>query len=160
MASIPITTIGVKISWAMEKTAGTRPTTGYKRLPDFTSTPDFNAEPDMLETTSFDNLVNKTYTPGLIDYGSTLEFGANLTQELYDGWKEFVEAYTTGSATGLAGWMCVDIPGLSFAYYLPCEPLALGLNAMEVNTVATTNVRVALLGDLVTDTAPTYADEE
>ena len=43
---------GVKIKYAVEATAGTRPTSGYKVLPDIKEVPEMNPEPETLETTT------------------------------------------------------------------------------------------------------------
>ena len=53
--NIPLSTIGVKISYAVETTAGVRPTTGYNIIHGLYSTPDFNAAPNTADATSFDN---------------------------------------------------------------------------------------------------------
>ena len=52
---LAISSIGIQIKYAAETTANTRPTTGYKVIPDIKSLPDFNPEPDTIETTTFSN---------------------------------------------------------------------------------------------------------
>ena len=54
--AIPISSIGIKVSYAFEAVAGTRPTTGYTHIEGIKEIPELNPAPDTLETTSFDNL--------------------------------------------------------------------------------------------------------
>ena len=45
MAGIQLSTAGVKLLYAAEATAGTRPTTGYKEISEIKSIPELNPEP-------------------------------------------------------------------------------------------------------------------
>ena len=46
-----LSTAGVLLKYAVETTAGTRPTTGYTTVPSIKSIPDLNPEPESLEVT-------------------------------------------------------------------------------------------------------------
>lgn len=46
-----ISTAGIALKWAVETTAGTRPTTGFATIPNIKSIPEFNPEPSTLEVT-------------------------------------------------------------------------------------------------------------
>ncbi|MCK9319847.1 hypothetical protein, partial [Methanoculleus sp.] len=69
-----LTSAGIKISYSVEATAGTRPATAavYTPVAGLKEIPDMNPQPDALETTTFDDTVYKTYTQGLKDLGGTL----------------------------------------------------------------------------------------
>ena len=54
-----LTSIGVKVSIAIETIAGTRPATNYYEIEQVTDLPDLDFEPDTLETTSFKNKKHK-----------------------------------------------------------------------------------------------------
>ena len=159
--AIAISTIGIKISYAFEAVAGTRPTTGYTHIPQMKEIPDLNPAPDTLETTSFDNLQVRSYIPGLKDLSGAQDFTANFTQELIDMWNGeggVMEQYETNSAAGKGMWMCVDIPDIDKACYIPCVPTQIGLPGASVNEVLETNVSITITGDPVWDTKPTYSD--
>lgn len=162
--AIAISTIGVKVSYAFETTAGTRPTSGYKIIPQIKSTPSFNAQPETIETTSFDNLTNKTYINGLKDLGGAMEFTANFTQELYNMWNNstsgVIKQYNTAKASGKGMWIAVDIPGLSDSAFLPVEPTELGMPELSVNSVAEVSVFFTPVGDTVWAEDPTYATSQ
>ena len=135
--SIPITSIGAKVSYAFEATAGVRPTTGFIKIPKITEIPEMNPTPDMLDTTSMDNLEYTTGTPGLKTL-DTLSFTARFSQELfdmYDGASGIVTQWNTAKATGLAMWLCIEIVGLNKACYISVEPSPLGMPSASTNSV-------------------------
>ena len=57
--ALEISTAGIELRYVVETTAGTRPTTGYQKVPNIKSTPDFNPEPGTLEVTDLSDLVWK-----------------------------------------------------------------------------------------------------
>ena len=69
---IALSTAGVTVGYATETTAGTRPTTGFKLIPDIKEVPEMNPEPESLETTTLAATEFKTYTEGLKDLGPTI----------------------------------------------------------------------------------------
>ena len=84
--AINLSTAGVQLWYAVEASAGTRPTSGYTRIYGIKSTPSLNPAPDTLETTTFDETEYKTYIDGLKDLGGALEFTFNLTEALNTAW--------------------------------------------------------------------------
>ena len=86
--AINLSTAGIHLFYAVESTAGTRPTakSAYTDLVGVKSTPDFNPAPDTLETTTLNETEWKTYIDGLKDPGGALEFNFNMTQELLTTW--------------------------------------------------------------------------
>ena len=158
--AIDLTTIGVKVSWAVETTAGTRPTTGYKKFTGIKSTPDYNSAPETIETTTFDNLEYRSYTQGLKDQSDAKEYTANFTNDFADQWEEFVQAAETGEATNLRAWICQEVPSFDQAFYIPVVPSPLGFPAAEVAAVFEGSVYVTVVGEPVWGAAPTYADGE
>lgn len=157
--SIPVTTIGLKISVATEQTAGTRPTTGFKHLPKITSFPEFDLSPDTLDTTSYDNLKYKSSTPGLIDTTGAQVMEAIYTEELKDIWDTIAKAYNADTESGKGVWLAVQLPGNTNAWYFPIEPMELGVPNLPLADVVKINVQFTLAGDIVFETAPTYEGE-
>ena len=132
---IDLSTIGVQLHYAVESSAGERPTSGYTRIYGIKSTPSLNPAPDALETTTLDELEYKTYVDGLKDLGGALEFTFNLTESLIDAWDSLMSSYATGKASGLRTWFVIVVPGLTDAFYFPGNPSAMGLPETSVNTV-------------------------
>ena len=136
--AINLSTAGVKIWYAVEATAGTRPTSEYTRIRGIKSIPSLNPAPDTLETTTLDETKFKTYIDGLKDLGGALEFTFNLTEELIDVWETLMDAYEAGKLVNKSTWFCITIPGLTKAYYFTGNPSEMGLPEIEVNTVLET----------------------
>lgn len=133
--AINLSTAGIHLKYAVEETAGTRPTTGYVDLKGVKSTPNLNPSPDTLETTDLNETEYKTYIDGLKDLGGALEFNFNLTQELVETWETLMTAYEAAKASGKAVWFLIDIPGLTEGMYFPGNPSDMGIPETEVNSV-------------------------
>lgn len=133
--AVNLSTLGVQLHYAVEASAGTRPTTGYTRIYGIKSTPSLNPAPEAIETTTLDELEYKTYVDGLKDLGGALEFTFNLTEELIGKWDALMDAYEAAKAQNLNTWFAIVVPGLSEAFYFPGNPSAMGLPETSVNTV-------------------------
>lgn len=160
--AIAISSIGIKVSYAFETTAGTRPTTGYTHIPQIKEIPELNPSPETLETTSFDNLKYRTYIDGLKDPGGTLDFLANLTQELYTMWQDpasgVMSQWEAAKEDGKAMYLCIDIPGISESCYISVIPSDLGLPSASVNTVLEITLHFTAEGEPVWAADPTYTE--
>lgn len=135
MARIDLSTAGVTFAYAVETTAGIRPTTGFIAIPGIKGIPDLNPEPSSLETTTLDEFEWKTYIPGLKDPGGALTFTANNTEELHTKWGELITAAVEANENGKSVWFAVIIPGLTKAFYFAGTPSELGLSAVETDSV-------------------------
>lgn len=133
---IYLSTIGVHLKYAVEATAGTRPTSGYTDLVGVKSIPSFSPAPDDLETTTLNETEYKTYIPGLKDLGGTLQFTFNLSQEIKNIWDALMTASATAKVASKRTWFEIVVPGLTESLFFPGEPSAMGLPEMGVNEVA------------------------
>lgn len=145
--AIDLSTAGVRLLYAIETTAGTRPETGYTELPGIKSTPSLNPAPEALDATTLNNKVFKSYVEGLKDLGGSLEFTFNLTQALLDTWDEFMTAFEAGKTTGKLAWILIDVPGLTEGFYFRGSPASAGLPAIEVNNVLETTMYIVPNGE-------------
>jgi hypothetical protein len=139
--ALEISTAGVALKYAVETTAGTRPTTGYTAIPSIKETPDFNPEPSTLEVTDLSDLVWKRYIAGLKDPGGALSFTANLTSAFKTAWEALVSAYETGIAASKSTWFEIAVPTVG-SFYFTGIPSELGINGMSVDEVAEIEVYV------------------
>lgn len=135
--AINLSTAGIHLYYAVEETAGTRPTvkTAYKDLAGVKSIPSLNPSPETLETTTLNETEWKTYIDGLKDLGGALEFTFNLTQDLVTMWDTLMEAYESAKATNKATWFLIDIPGLTKGLYFPGSPSSMGIPEAAVSSV-------------------------
>ena len=139
---IAISTAGVTFGYAVEATAGTRPTTGYILIPDIKEIPEMNPEPETLESTTLAATEFKTYIEGLKDLGGALSFLANYTSELETAWAALVTAYKTAETTKKAIWFEVKHPKLDKSVFFTGQPSEMGLPAMAVNNILETNLYI------------------
>ena len=139
---IALSTAGVKLWYAVETEADTRPTTSYTQIPDIKEIPDFNPEPEALEATDLEETEYKFYVAGLKDVGGALGFLANFTDKLQTEWAGIVEAYNTAAASNKRVWFQITHPKLSKSVFFPGEPSAMGLPSMGVNAVLETTVYI------------------
>ena len=139
---IALSTAGVTVGYAVEATAGTRPTSGFTVIPDIKEVPEMNPEPESLETTTLASTEYKTYIEGLKDLGGALSFTANYTTELENVWTGLVAAYESAMDSDLATWFEIKHPKLEKSVYFKGQPSAMGLPAMSVNSVLETNLYI------------------
>lgn len=148
-----LSTAGIKVGYAVEATAGTRPTTSssYTYLKEIKEIPEFNPEPSQLDTTTLDETEFRTYIPGLKDLGSTLGLTANFTTEFKTMWEAFVTASETAKADGKATWLTIVIPNFTEAFYVQCIPTPLGFSGASVDEV------LEITGYVTPTSAPVWA---
>lgn len=141
--AIELSSAGVSVQYAVEATAGVRPTTGYNKIPGIKSTPDLNPENSALDVTDLADLEYKRYIAGLKDPGGTISFTANNTEEFHTTWNTILDAYSTAVESGKGMWFAIVIPGLTKAFFMKVQPKELGLNAIEVDSVLEIDAFVA-----------------
>lgn len=156
--NVRLSTAGVTLNYAVEATAGTRPTSGYTEIPEIKSIPELNPEPESIETTTLKETEYKTYIPGLKDLGGSLAFTANLTAETITAWDTLMTAYDTAAAAGKSMWFCIMIPGLTEAMYFPGQPSPMGMPSAEVNAVLEISLYITATGAPVWEAKPTSAE--
>lgn len=139
---IDLSTAGVKLVYAPEETAGTRPSAGYTQIHGIKSIPSLNPAPETLEATTLDATEFKTYVEGLKDLGGSLEFLANLTENLMDEWDTLLTLYQTTIASGKNLWFSIVIPGLTQSVFFSGKPSSLGAPEIGVNSILETNVYI------------------
>ena len=150
-----ISTAGMTVKWAVETTAGTRPSSGYVELIGVKALPAFGDEKNTLQTTPLKATKNHTYIEGLADSGGALA----LTVNDYDGFRTSYSAMMTaytGRGAGCNMWVEYCYPGSGMdSFYYPCEPLELGFGGAEVDSVLENSVSLLPVGDYLFATAST-----
>ena len=155
--AINLSTAGIHLYYAVEATAGTRPTTksAYTDLVGVKSIPSMNPAPETLETTDLNQTEYKTYIDGLKDLGGALKFTFNLTQDLVTMWGELMEDFEAAKATNKATWFLIDIPGLEEGLYFPGNPTSMGIPEAAVSSVLEITNYITPTGAPITAAKPT-----
>ena len=147
-----LSTLGITVNYAVEATAGTRPTSGYTKVAHIKATPDFAVAPDGIEVTDLEETEIHRYIAGLRDLGDSLSFTANLTSDLITSWASCKTAADTAWASGKATWWEIKIPNMK-SFYFSGLPADLGLSALEVNSALETECTIFPTGFHGFDTA-------
>lgn len=144
-----LTTIGVKFGWAVETTAGVKPT-AFKQLLNCKAIDGIKIETDTVDVTPLEAAL-KRYAKGLGDTGGKWGVTFGMNDDFETAWGECMAAYTAAKASGLSTWFVVWVPGMTNAFYVVAEPGSLpmpefGNSApLEVQTSNTINDYKGLL---------------
>lgn len=153
--AIEVSSIGCSVMYAVEASAGTRPTAAadYTLIPNITSAPSFEMTPETLDASDLGDDMTQ-YIPGRRDPGGDAAFTANLTIDFLDAWDDLVTAAQAAEAAGKRVWFVYVTPDFAQSYYWSGMPVALGHGGLEQNSVQTIQAHVVPNGDQVWATAP------
>lgn len=149
-----LSTAGVQVLYAIEAESGTRPTSGYLRLPNIKSTPDMNPEPSMIDVTPLSATEYREYTEGLKDL-SVASFLANDDDTIEAAWFSMWYLSEAAKSSDLATWFCIYHPSLSKSSFFAGIPSQLGESAHEVDGALEVNAYVTATKAVGKQTAPT-----
>lgn len=138
--ALEFNTIGVKLGYCVEASAGTRPTTGYTNIPDIKSIPAIDLTPSKLEVT---NLIDKyrRFITGVLDAGDSIDVNANLTATLKTAWASLVSAAASAWTSQKSTWFEISIPNFD-SFYFAGIPTEMGVNELGVDAVAETSLHI------------------
>ena len=132
--ALEISTAGIKVKWAAETTAGTRPTTGYTTIPNVKSIPGYNPEPSNIQVTDLSDQEWHRYIPGLKDPGGAIGLTVNYNDTFNTAWSGLITAYEAAKAASKSIWIEFAIPNMQ-SFYFQAIPSELGFNGAEVDSV-------------------------
>lgn len=129
-----LSTAGISIGYAVETTAGTRPST-FTNIPNVKTIGDMNPEPSTYEVTDLSDTEWKRYIGALKDIGGAVSLTVNITQAFITAWEGMVSAAATAFASGKACWFQVSVPDVTKKFYFAGIPASLGLPQIETDAV-------------------------
>ena len=138
-----LTTIGVKLGYAVEATAGTKPTefTWLKRCK---SIGGIELSSDKIDVTALEDKI-KQYAEGIADTGGDWSLTFGLNDDVVTALTELRTASETAKESGKATWFDVWFPGLAKSFFIIAEPGMIPMpevgvgNAAEINLNCTIN---------------------
>lgn len=145
--NIDLSTIGMRLGYAFESSAGVRPTGSYTNIPAPKSLPDINPEPNTGETTSLNNTEYTSYIPLLKDLGGALGIDMGMSQNGIDTWNTMCATAATKKEAGLRTWFVFYHPELDISWFLPADPTKLGFVEAAVNEVWDGTVYITPVGE-------------
>lgn len=138
--ALEFNTIGVKLKYAVETSAGSRPTSGYVQIPNIKATPSIDINPAKIQVTDLEDEYHR-YVDGVKDVGESFDFTANLTAALKTKWASLVTAAQTAWASSKSTWFEISIPNFD-SFYFAGIPTELGVNEMAVDSVIESTLHV------------------
>ncbi|MCR2033715.1 hypothetical protein [Anaerofustis stercorihominis] len=129
-----LNTLGIKFKYAVEATAGTRPDSGYKEIPEVKSIPSLSPSPETIDVTPLSETEYKTYVDGLKDLGGALELGGNFCKELIEAWELLMKAYEEAKKDNKKVWFTLEHPSLDQSVFFTGNPASLGVPETNVNS--------------------------
>ena len=138
--ALEFNTIGVKVLYAVETSAGSRPVSGYVEIPDIKGTPAIDFNPAKIQVTNLKDRYHR-YIDGVMDVGDDFPFTANLTASLKTAWNSMVSAAKTAWASQKSTWFEIAIPNFD-SFYFAGVPSELGINEMGVDSVIESTLHV------------------
>ena len=138
--ALEFNTIGVKLKYCVEASAGSRPTSGYTNIPDIKSIPAIDLTPSKLEVT---NLIDKyrRFITGVLDAGDSIDVNANLTAALKTAWASLISAATSAWASQKSTWFEISIPNFD-SFYFAGIPTEMGVGELGVDAVAEASLHI------------------
>ena len=138
--ALEFNTIGVKLGYCVEASAGTRPTSGYTNIPDIKSIPAIDLTPSKLEVT---NLIDKyrRFITGVLDAGDSIDVNANLTAALKTAWASLVSAAASAWTSQKSTWFEISIPNFE-SFYFAGIPTEMGVSELGVDAVAEASLHI------------------
>lgn len=115
-----ISTLGITFGYAMETTAGTKPS-AFKQLNRINSIGGINIENEQIDASALEDLVSR-YIQGRGDTGGTFPVGVNYTNETLEEWEEVISDYNAAKGTGKRMWFQTIIPGFEKSEFVVAQP--------------------------------------
>lgn len=128
-----LTSLGVKLAFAMESTSGTKPTGsggtgtpaigGWYQVLRVNSIGGVSVDPEQIDVSAIVDKLTR-YKPGRGDSGGTFTVGINVNNDTINQWKEIIALYnnTANRTAGLRMWWEVTHPDLEQAFFIVAAP--------------------------------------
>lgn len=126
-----LSTIGVKFGWAVETTAGEKPT-AFTWIQRCNKIAGISVTKEKIDVSCFEDAI-KRYIAGVSDTGGDWNVNFNGSKKLVDRWNAFLEAYEEAKEAGLATWVDIFIPGFG-SYFIKMEPGEIPMPELDVNS--------------------------
>ena len=131
--ALEFSTLGIKLNYVIETSAGTRPTSGVTNIPDIKNIPGFDLSPNQLPVTNLSDDTER-FIPGIKTLGGDKTITANHTVALRSKWASLVSAANTAWASGKSTWFEVEIPNED-SFWFAGIPTMQGLADITVDSV-------------------------
>ena len=147
-----ISTLGSLTGYAVETTAGTKPTT-FKMLHRINASDEIAIETETIDASALEDMIERTIA-GRGSTGGTFGVTVNVTDETIAEWEALIEEYETAKASGKAMWYEEYFPTLQKAFFTKIEPpTVIPKPAREQNGLLTVTMTLTINEYVGPDTA-------
>lgn len=138
-----LSTLGVKFGYAVEATAGVKPT-AFKWLPRCTDISEITLDTETIDASALEDYQTR-YIAGRQDTGGAWDVSFHFTPETRPLIKAMMAESATGLTSGLRTWFEVWSPSDTEAYYVVGQPGSkIPLPAIAQNTTYTGSIVIAI----------------
>ena len=115
-----LSTLGIKFSYGIETTAGTKPTT-FTLLERCSEIAGITLETEQIDVSTLEDFISR-YVAGRQDTGGTWEVTFNITDETVEQLESMMEASATAQESGKQTWFQVSHPSMQKAFFVIAQP--------------------------------------
>ena len=153
-----ISTLGVKLSYGVETTAGTKPT-AFDVLHRINQIAGISLDTEQIDASALEDLVSR-YIAGRQDTGGTFPVTVNYTDDTLAEWEDVIDDYADLSG-GKRMWFQVSSPYLTKAFFIIAQPpLVMPMPEMGQNSLMTVDMTLVIEEYKGADTAVTPTDSD
>lgn len=157
MSVAGVSTVGVKVGYAIETTAGTKPTK-FIQLHRINATDDISIDTDTIDASALEDEIEKEIA-GRGSTGGTFKVTVNLTDETITEWETLISSYKSATG-GKAMWYEEYYPALKKAFFTKIEPpKQIPKPGLDQNGLATVEMTLTINEYVGLDTAIEPTDD-
>lgn len=143
MALAGVSTIGIEFGYALEATAGTKPST-FTKLTRINSIGGIDLETEQIDASALEDYVTR-YIAGRQDTGGSWPVTVNPTDDTIAEWTTLINAYQNRADKNLSMWFVVWSPYLTKSFYIVAEPpKMLPMSEMAQNELQTIEIGLSI----------------
>lgn len=144
MAQAGISTVGIKFGYALESTAGTKPSS-FTMLNRINNIAGIDLSTEQIDASALEDYITR-YIAGRQDAGGgDWAITVNITDETIQEWETLISTYYNRSSNSLAMWFEVWSPYLTKAYYVVAEPPKnIPMSEMGQNSLQTVEITLSV----------------
>lgn len=143
MAVPGCSTIGIEFGYALEATAGTKPSK-FTKLTRINTIGGIDLETEQIDASALEDYVTR-YVAGRQDSGGQWPITINPTDDTIAEWETLIDAYQTRADKNLSMWFEVWSPYLTKAFFIVAEPpKMLPMSEMAQNELQTIEIGLTI----------------
>lgn len=143
MALAGISTLGIEFGYALETTAGTKPT-AFTKLTRINSIGGIELSTEQIDASALEDYVTR-YIAGRQDTGGEWTVTINPTDDTIAEWNTLIDAYENRTNKNLSMWWVVWSPYLTKSFYVVAEPPKhLPMSEMAQNELQTVEMTLTI----------------